>query len=86
VIHARQGVRCAAKQKWICVPLVFDYKDKLWRVAFGFRALIFLAAPFSVCCGLKLEMTGRGTALNRDEFQSKTSKMAQLQRDDSPRQ
>jgi len=55
-------------------------------VAFGFRALIFLAAPFSVCCGLKLEMIGRGTALNRDEFQSKTSKMAQLQRDDSPQQ
>jgi len=34
------------KQKWICVPRTFDYKERLWRVAFGFRALIFLPPPF----------------------------------------
>jgi preprotein translocase subunit SecE len=34
----------------------FDYKDQLWRVAFGFRALIFLAAPFSIRRGLDLDM------------------------------
>jgi hypothetical protein len=28
-----------------------DYKEWLWRVAFGFRALIFLRRHFSVCRG-----------------------------------
>jgi hypothetical protein len=38
--------RLSEKQKWICVPRLFDYKERLWRGAFGFRALIFLPPPF----------------------------------------
>lgn len=38
-------------QKWICVPPAFDYKEGLWRVAFGFRALIFLRRHFPICRG-----------------------------------
>jgi preprotein translocase subunit SecE len=37
----------------------------VWRVAFGFRALIFLAAPFSVCLGLARLLTPPGTAARR---------------------
>jgi len=48
-LRAGEIARLSGKQKWVCVLGTFDYNDRLWRVAFGFRALIFLPPPFSVC-------------------------------------
>jgi preprotein translocase subunit SecE len=39
----------------------------LWRVAFGFRALIFLAAPFSVCLAIARLTIPPGTAARRQD-------------------